>query len=75
MNAIHTLTTSMRLRWSQTAITFDQEDHLDHVPHPGRYPLMVSPIMGTTHLTKALMDGGSGLNKLYASTQDKMGIS
>jgi hypothetical protein len=35
---------------------------------------MVSLIMGTTCLTKVLMDGGSGLNILYASTLDKMGI-
>jgi hypothetical protein len=35
---------------------------------------MVSPIVGTTHLTKVLMDKGSGLNILYASTLDKMGI-
>ena len=33
---------------------------------------MVSPIMGTTRLTKVLMDGGSGL-KLYASTLNKIG--
>ena len=58
MNAIHTLAAPMRLRWSQTSITFDQEDHPNNVPHPGRYPLMVSPIMGTTCLTKVLMDGG-----------------
>jgi hypothetical protein len=57
------------------AITFDQGDHPDHVPHPGHYPLMVSLIMGTTRLTKVLMDGGSILNILYASTLDKMGIS
>jgi hypothetical protein len=30
--------------------------------------------MGTTRLTKVLMDWGSGLNILYASTLDKMGI-
>jgi hypothetical protein len=35
---------------------------------------MVSPIVGTTHLTKMLMDWGSGLNILYASTFVKMGI-
>ena len=35
---------------------------------------MVSPIVGTTHLTKVLMAGGSGLNILYASNLDKMGI-
>jgi hypothetical protein len=34
---------------------------------------MVSPIMGTT-CTKVLMDRGSGLNILYASPLDKMGI-
>ena len=55
-------------------ITFDQEDHPNSVPHPGRYPLVVSPIMGTTCLTKVLMNRGSGLNTLYASTLDKMGI-
>jgi hypothetical protein len=31
--------------------------------------------MGTTRLTKVLMDGGSGLNILYASILDKMGVS
>ena len=35
---------------------------------------MLSPIVGTTCLTKVLMDRGSGLNILYASTFDMMGI-
>jgi hypothetical protein len=35
---------------------------------------MVSPIMGTTYLTKVLMVGGSDLNILFASTLNKMGI-
>jgi hypothetical protein len=35
---------------------------------------VVSLIVDTTHLTKVLMDGGSGLNILYDSTLDKMGI-
>jgi hypothetical protein len=56
------------------AFTFDQEDHPDCVPHPGRYPLVVNPIMGTTCLTKVLMDGSSNLNILYANTHNKMGI-
>jgi hypothetical protein len=55
-------------------ITFDQEDHPDSVPHLVRYPLVVSLIVGTTRLTKVLMDGGSSLNILYTSTLDKMGI-
>jgi hypothetical protein len=74
VNAIHTHTAPMRLRWSQTAITFNQEDHPDRVPHLERYPLVVSPIMGTTRHSKVLMDGGSGLNILYVHTLDRMGI-
>ena len=35
---------------------------------------MVSRIVGTMCLTKVLIDGGSGLNILYTSTLDKMGI-
>ena len=35
---------------------------------------MVDPIIGTKRLTKVLMDGGSGLNILYAKTLDAMGI-
>ncbi|XP_066348022.1 uncharacterized protein [Miscanthus floridulus] len=35
---------------------------------------MVDPIVDTKRLTKLLMDGGRGLNILYAKTLDKMGI-
>ena len=35
---------------------------------------MVDPIVGTKWLTKVLMDGGSGLNIMYAKTLDAMGI-
>jgi len=63
------------LDWSRSAITFDRSDHPEHVPQPGRYPLVVDPVVGTKHLTKVLMDGGSGLNILYAETLDAMGIN
>ena len=33
------------LRWSESGITFDRTDHADSVPHPGRYPLVVDPII------------------------------
>ena len=35
---------------------------------------MVNPIIGMKQLTKVLMDGGSGLNIMYAETLDAMGI-
>jgi hypothetical protein len=62
------------LKWSEAPITFDKMDHPDHIPQPGRFPLVIDPIVGTKRLAKVLMDGGSGLNLLYANTLDAMGI-
>ena len=62
------------LRWSESSITFDRTDHPDTVPHPGRYPLIVDPIIDPKWLTKVLMDGGSSLNIMYAKTLDEMGV-
>jgi hypothetical protein len=56
------------LDWSDKPITFDQGDHPDCVPSPGRYPLVVDPVIGNARLTKVLMDGGSNLNIIYAET-------
>ena len=62
------------LRWSESTITFDRTDHSDTVPLLGRYLLVVDPIIGPKQLTKVLMDGGSGLNIMYAKTLDEMGV-
>ena len=62
------------LKWSQTAITFDQSDHPAHVPTPGRQALVVDPAVEGVRLRKVLMDGGSGLNIMYADTLKGMGI-
>ena len=35
---------------------------------------MVDPIISMKRLTKVLMDGGSGLNIMYAETLDAIGI-
>jgi hypothetical protein len=56
------------LDWSDKPITFDQGDHPDCVPSPGRYPLVVDPVIGNARLTKVLMDEGSNLNIIYAKT-------
>jgi hypothetical protein len=62
------------LDWSDKPITFNQGDHPDCVPSPGRYPLVVDPIIGNATLTKVLMDGGSSLNIIYAETLGLLGI-
>src|SRR6266536_828379 len=66
--------TTMYLKWSKTPITFEQLDHPVHVATPGRQALVVDPVVGGTRLTKVLMDGGSGMNILYAETLQGMGI-
>jgi hypothetical protein len=62
------------LDWSDKPIAFDQGDHLDCVPSPGRYPLVVDPVIDNTRLTKVLMDGGSSLNIIYAETLGLLGV-
>jgi hypothetical protein len=56
------------LDWSDKPITFDQGDHPNCMSSPGRYPLVVDPVIGNARLTKVLMDGGSSLNIIYAET-------
>jgi hypothetical protein len=41
---------------------------------PGRYPLVVDPIIGNVRLSKVLMDGGSSLNIIYAETLELLGV-
>jgi hypothetical protein len=67
--------TLVYLDWSDKAITFDRDDHLDYIPNPGKYSLIVDPVIGNTRLTKVLMYGGSSLNIIYAETLELMGTS
>jgi hypothetical protein len=66
--------TPVYLDWFDKPITFDQGDHPDYVPSPGRYPLVVDPVIGNARLTKVLMDGGSSLNIIYVETLGLLGI-
>jgi hypothetical protein len=56
------------LDWSDKPITFDRGDHPDCMSSPGKYPLVVDPVIGNTRFTKVLMDGGSSLSIIYAET-------
>jgi hypothetical protein len=62
------------LKWLEVSITFDRKDHLDHVAQAGSYPLVVAPLIKSKRVHKVLMGGGSGINMLYASTLDEMGM-
>jgi hypothetical protein len=50
-------------------------DHPDSVPKLERFPLIVDLLVRTTRFTKALMDGGSGLNLMYLNTFVGLGLT
>jgi hypothetical protein len=62
------------LDWSEDVINFSREDHPNHIPNPGQYPLVVDPVIGNARFSKVLMVGGNSLNILYAHTLRLLGI-
>jgi hypothetical protein len=62
------------LRWSEAPITFSRADQWTSFSKPGRFPLVLKPVVVGSKLNKVLIDGGSGLNVLFAKTIKKMGL-
>jgi hypothetical protein len=60
------------LRWSEVPITFSRADQWRSFSEPGRFPLVLKPVVAGSRLNKVLIDGGSGLNILFAKTLKKM---
>jgi hypothetical protein len=62
------------LRWSEVPILFSHDDQWTSFSEPGKFPLVLDPVVAEVRLTKVLIDGGSGLNLIFASTLRKMGL-
>jgi hypothetical protein len=60
------------LRWSEVPITFSRVDQWTSFSEPGRFPLILKPVVAGSRLNKVLIDGGSGLNVLFTKTLKKM---
>jgi hypothetical protein len=60
------------LRWSEVPITFSHVDKWTSFSEPGRFPLVLKPVVAGSKLNKVLIDGGSGLNVLFTKTLKKM---
>jgi hypothetical protein len=60
------------LRWSEVPVTFSHTDQWTSFSEPGRFPLVLKPVVTGSKLNKVLMDGGSGLNVLFTKTLKKM---
>jgi hypothetical protein len=60
------------LRWSEVPITFSRADQWTSFSEPGRFPLVLKPVVAGSRLNKVLIDDGSGLNVLFTKTLKKM---
>jgi hypothetical protein len=56
------------LRHSEVPISFSREDQCTSFSEPGKFPLVLDPLVAGSQLTRVLIDGGSGLNLLFVST-------
>jgi hypothetical protein len=62
------------LRWLEVPISFSRDDQWTSFSEPGKFPLVLDPVVAEVKLTRVLIDGGSGLNLIFASTLRKMGL-
>jgi hypothetical protein len=60
------------LRWWEVPITFSRADQWTSFSEPGRFPLVLKPVVAGSKLNKVLIDGGSGLIVLFTKTLKKM---
>jgi hypothetical protein len=63
------------LRCSEVLISFSRDDQWTSFSEPRKFPLVLDLIVAGSQLTRVLIDGGSGLNLLFASTLKKMGLN
>ena len=68
------------MRWSDQVITWGCEDHPDVMPTPGKYALVLDPLIcpdthSSCRFSKVLVDNGNSINMLYRYTlENKLGI-
>ena len=63
------------MKYIEVPITFSREDQWTSFSEPGKFPLVLDPVVQGSKLTQVLIDGGSGLNLIFASTLRKMGLN
>jgi hypothetical protein len=58
----------------EVPISFSPDDQWTSFLEPGKFPLTLDLVVAEVKLTRVLIDGGSGLNLIFASTLRKMGL-
>jgi hypothetical protein len=67
-------TIQKHLRYSEVPISFSRDDQWISLSEPEKFLLIRDPVVASSQLTRVLINGGSGLNLLFASTLKKMGL-
>jgi hypothetical protein len=62
-------------RWSEHPITFTRADQWLKFDHPGKYPLLVDPVIRESRVKKVLVDGGSSINVTFPRTLLGLGVA
>jgi hypothetical protein len=56
-------------------ITFSRADQWLNFDHPGKYPLLVDPMIRESWVKKVLVDGGSSINVTLPRTLQALGVT
>lgn len=62
------------MQWVDVVVTFNQDDIPNNCAHPGRFPIMVSPLINNSKVKQVLINRGSSLSIIYATTLDTLEI-
>ena len=62
------------LKYNEVEISISRADQWTSFSEPGKFPLVLDPVVAGVRLTKVLINGGSGLNVLFTCTFQKMGL-
>jgi hypothetical protein len=60
--------------WSHQPITFSRADQWANILKPGRFPLVLDPVIRNVGFEKVLIDGGSALDILFCNTLTELDI-
>jgi hypothetical protein len=56
-------------------MTFSRADQWRNFDHPGKYPLLVDPVIRESRVKKVLVDGGSSINVTFPRTLLGLGVA
>jgi hypothetical protein len=62
-------------RWLEHPITFTWADQWLNFDHPGKYPLLVDPVIRESRVKKVLVDRGSSINVTFPRTLLGLGVA